>query len=249
MFGVRRDGQQGFGNAEEDRVDEPRVRKRQSGDLLRQREDYVEIRLHRQQLQLRVRPATWRGPLPDTWDSFDFCTSYTRWRNARTGRTLPRGRLRRRCGKYECRGRLFSAGGIRRDPTEPESRPHKCGKRRPLPAGACSWLRLKCAGGLDHIERVQQFQRADGGAYGGVGDKQIAGGGFQMRMAEEKLNGAEVHSGFQQVSGEGVSQRVRMNGFGDASVLPGLLAGHSLEIGVPGFSPGKSQFLGCSQRQ
>jgi hypothetical protein len=26
---------------------------------------------------------------------------------------------------------------------------------------------------------------------------QIAGGGFQMRMAEEKLNGAEVHPGFQ----------------------------------------------------
>src|ERR1700722_20754160 len=82
-------------------------------------------------------------------------------------------------------------------PTEPESRPHKCGKCRPLPAGARSSLRLKCAAGLDHIERVQQLQRADGRAYGGVGDMQIGGGGFQMGMAEENLNGAEVHPGFQ----------------------------------------------------
>jgi hypothetical protein len=105
---------------------------------------------------------------------------------------------------------------------------------------------LKCAGGLDHVERVQQFQRADGGAYGGIGDMQIAGGGFQMRMAEENLNGAEIHSGFQQVSGEGVPQRVRMNRFGDAGALPGFLAG--AEDGLArdmraGFFPGEEPVL------
>jgi len=46
-----------------------------------------------------------------------------------------------------------------------------------------------------------------------------------MSMAEENLNGAEIHSGFQQVSGKGVPQRMRMNRLGDAGVLPGFLAG------------------------
>ena len=51
MLGVRCNGQQRFGNrAKKDRVDDLGVLKRQSGNLLRQCEDNVEIFLHRQQL-------------------------------------------------------------------------------------------------------------------------------------------------------------------------------------------------------
>ncbi len=43
-------------------------------------------------------------------------------------------------------------------------------------------------------------------------------------MAEQGLNRAEIHAGFQQVSGEGVSKQMRMNGLGDAGGTGGLPA-------------------------
>jgi hypothetical protein len=50
MLGVRCDAQQRLRNgAEEDRVDDPGVLKGQPGNLLRYREDYVKLLLHRQQ--------------------------------------------------------------------------------------------------------------------------------------------------------------------------------------------------------
>ena len=70
-----------------------------------------------------------------------------------------------------------------------------------------------------------EFQGTDGRAYVHVGDLEIAGGGFEIGMSEQDLNGAEIHSGFQQVSGKGVPQRMRMNRLGNAGVLPGFLAG------------------------
>ena len=60
---------------------------------------------------------------------------------------------------------------------------------------------------------------------------QVAGGGRQVRVTEQDLNGAKVHARIQQVSGKGVSQRVRMNRFGNAGVPRGLLAG--LPTGQP----------------
>jgi hypothetical protein len=44
-------------------------------------------------------------------------------------------------------------------------------------------------------------------------------------VAEQELNGAEIHARFQQVGGEGVAQGVRMNRFGNAGLLRGLPAG------------------------
>jgi hypothetical protein len=50
MLGVRRDGEQCLGNCpKEDAIDDPGILERQSGNLLRQSKDHVEI-LHRQQL-------------------------------------------------------------------------------------------------------------------------------------------------------------------------------------------------------
>ena len=42
----------------------------------------------------------------------------------------------------------------------------------------------------------------------GVGDMQVASGGLQFRMTEQNLNVAEIHAGFEQVSGKGVPQGV-----------------------------------------
>ncbi len=64
--------------------------------------------------------------------------------------------------------------------------------------------------------RIERFQRTGGPAHIHVGDLQIARGGFEVGMAEQDLNGAEIHAGFEQVGGEGVPQQVRMNGLGDA---------------------------------
>ena len=90
-------------------------------------------------------------------------------------------------------------------PTKPGSRLRKCGRHRPLPADAHSFFRLIRPGRWDDVERVQQFQRTGGRAHPGIGDVQIAGSGLQSGVAEQELNGAEIHARFQQVSGEGVA--------------------------------------------
>src|ERR1035441_1354940 len=83
---------------------------------------------------------------------------------------------------------------------------------------------LKGAGNLDYVERVQQFQRTNRGTHGQVGDVQVARGGFQFGMAEQDLNGAEIHARFQQVRGESVPQGVGVDRFANARGPSGLLA-------------------------
>ena len=83
---------------------------------------------------------------------------------------------------------------------------------------------------MDDVERVQEFQRAGGRAHPGIGDVQIAGSGLQLCMAEQNLNGAEIDARFQQVSGEGVSQGVRMNRFGDTGFLGGLPEAKKMDL-------------------
>jgi len=60
-------------------------------------------------------------------------------------------------------------------------------------------------GCLRDVERVEPFQRTGGRAHPGIGEVQIAGRGFQLCVAQQKLNGAEIDAGFQKVSGEGVA--------------------------------------------
>ena len=50
-------------------------------------------------------------------------------------------------------------------------------------------------------------------------------------MTEQDLNGAKIGSGFEQVRGEGVPQRVRMNRFGNAGELSGAAAGQEDGLG------------------
>ena len=64
---------------------------------------------------------------------------------------------------------------------------------------------LECGGSLNHVERVQELQWTGGRAHRSIADVQIAGGGLQICVAEQDLNGAEIYARIQQVSGEGVS--------------------------------------------
>ncbi len=111
---------------------------------------------------------------------------------------------------------------------------------------------MKCAGSLNNVEGVQELQWTGGRAHRRIGDVQIAGGSLQFCVAEQDLNGAEIYARIQQVSGEGVSQRVRMNSLGDTGLSRSLLTG--AEDGLAGdrlarFLTGKSHSLGCLQRK
>ena len=58
-----------------------------------------------------------------------------------------------------------------------------------------------------------------------LGKMQVDGGLFQIAVAQQDLNGAQIGAGFEQMSGKAVTQRVGMNLFLDAGPLGGLLAG------------------------
>jgi hypothetical protein len=66
-------------------------------------------------------------------------------------------------------------------------------------------------------------------------------------VAEQDLNGTEIHARFQQVRCKGVPQRVRMNRFGNAGVLCGFLAGREDGLArdrLSKFSAGEQPILG-----
>jgi hypothetical protein len=55
---------------------------------------------------------------------------------------------------------------------------------------------------------------------------QVLGGGFQVAVPEQNLDGAQVGTRFQQVSRPTVAQRVRGDTFGDAGALRGIATGN-----------------------
>jgi len=72
----------------------------------------------------------------------------------------------------------------------------------------------------------------------------------QIGVTEQQLDGAQVGAGFQQVCGEAVSQRVRMQRLVDSGALGGLTTGVPDDLvadgvigGVPA-APGNSQTAG-----
>jgi hypothetical protein len=52
-----------------------------------------------------------------------------------------------------------------------------------------------------------------------LGQVQVAAGCFQIRMAEQKLNGTQIGSCFEQMGGKAMAQRVRMDTFLEAGAL------------------------------
>src|SRR6202022_1862696 len=73
--------------------------------------------------------------------------------------------------------------------------------------------------------RVWQVERAGGGKARGRRNLQVSGGGAQATMAKEQLNSAQIGARFEEVNREGMAQRMRADGFGDAATTVRLSAG------------------------
>src|SRR5439155_19820113 len=94
------------------------------------------------------------------------------------------------------------------------------GSPRPLQAEGGSWLGLAFGRGLETVERAAgRFQC-------GRGDMEVAGGGAEAVVPEQDLDGAEVGTGLEQVSGGAVPQGMHMNVLAQARGLQGTLADH-----------------------
>src|ERR1700734_3281715 len=72
-------------------------------------------------------------------------------------------------------------------------------------------LRLRC--------QSESVQRAGGSFEMTCRQMQVSAGGSQIGMAEEQLDGAQFSAGFEQGSGERVSQRMRVDVFIDVRPL------------------------------
>jgi len=94
---------------------------------------------------------------------------------------------------------------------------------------------------------VQRLQRTGGGADRAGGDHEILSRGAQIPVTEQQLDGAEIGTGFQQMNGEGVAQRVRRNRFIDAAQQSHLPAGPvdgERRDGLAGLAAGNSHSPG-----
>ena len=152
--------------------------------------------------------------------------------------------------------RLPLLAGQHRIPASQEIAFDECGRHRPVPADVLSSV-------AEEVE-IERIQRTGRGTDGHIGDVQIARGGFQVGVAEQDLNSAEIDAGFEQMCGESVTQRVGMNGFGDARSLrgfpasqedgfgrngPGRIRAGEQPIGGPLVSPVATQKLAAVWRQ
>ena len=78
---------------------------------------------------------------------------------------------------------------------------------------------------LNGCRMREQVQRTRGRADLAGGNPQVFGGGRQTAMAEQKLDGPDVGTGFQQMNGESVAKRMGCNRFTDARELARFLTG------------------------
>ena len=166
----------------------------------------------------------------DTWDSCAIGTSCTRCADGCRCRTAPHDRLARR----SCRSRSRSLCGAALSRATRRAVHGSCrrsgGTRPPLPACAASLTQrseMRWRRGLrgDDGRSRQQVQRTGGGADLAGGDPKIAGRGGQASVSQQKLDGADIGTGFQQVDGEGVAQRMRRDRLADARDPSRRLAG------------------------
>ncbi len=67
-----------------------------------------------------------------------------------------------------------------------------------------------------------------------LGEMQVASRLFQIVMAQQDLNGAQVRTGLEEMRRKTVPQRVRMNIFLEAGALGGLLASLPNGFGIDG---------------
>ena len=65
-----------------------------------------------------------------------------------------------------------------------------------------------------------------------LGHVQVAAGCFQIRMAEQKLNGAQIGARFKEMGGKAMTKRVRMDMFLQAGALCGVFDGVEDALGA-----------------
>ena len=75
------------------------------------------------------------------------------------------------------------------------------------------------------LDRVEAIQRIGHRLQVPLRQMQVLGGGFQIAVPEQNLDGAQVGARFQQVGRPTVAQRVRGDAFADTSTTCGLAAG------------------------
>ena len=68
-------------------------------------------------------------------------------------------------------------------------------------------------------------QRRAGRAEMSLGQMQVDGSGFEVGMAQQRLQCGQIGSAFQMMRGEAVPQQVRADGLGDARPLRRFPAG------------------------
>jgi hypothetical protein len=92
--------------------------------------------------------------------------------------------------------------------------------------------------GAFHVIEVGDFEsieRIGDGLQMLVRKMQVDEGVLQSGMSEQKLNGTEIGTGFQQVSCATMPQRMRRKVFGDAGGSGGVLTGQPNHIGGDGY--------------
>src|SRR5215475_693456 len=75
------------------------------------------------------------------------------------------------------------------------------------------------------VTERERVERAGGRLQVAMRKVQVNRGRLQVAMAHQKLDRPEIDTGFEQVGGERVAQRVRMDGLLDAGAASGLVAG------------------------
>src|ERR1017187_2415460 len=78
------------------------------------------------------------------------------------------------------------------------------------------------SGNFDADLNGSEIQRAGGGSEMHLRHGQVAARGFQIRMAEQKVNGAQVGTRFEEMRGEAMAKRVRMDTLLQAGALGGV---------------------------
>ena len=85
------------------------------------------------------------------------------------------------------------------------------------------------------IAERERVQRTGGSAEMTLREMQVDGGLFQIVMSQQHLDGARVCAGFQQMSGEAVAQRMRVNPLVlESGALSGMPAGLVNDFGGDG---------------
>src|SRR5271157_1508635 len=112
--------------------------------------------------------------------------------------------------------KVLRAGKSASGDAAPRTLCHSCEQCRPPPGVAESFFRAL-------LGQAQGIQWAGGSPHVFLRNVQVAGRGLQTAVAQQQLDGAKVRTGFQQMGGETVAQRMRRNLLGQTGSANGIV--------------------------